>query len=34
MPLTDWLQATGSPMSYAATNVDRDAHLFRVQVLP
>ena len=34
MPLTDWLQATGSPMSYTATNVgsDHNAHLFRVQV--
>ena len=34
MPLTDWLQASGSPMSYTATNFDRDAHLFRVQVRP
>ena len=36
MPLTDWLQASGSPMSYTATNVgsDHNAHLFRVQVLP
>jgi hypothetical protein len=35
-PLTDWLQASGSPMSYSATNFDfdRHAHMFRVQVRP
>jgi hypothetical protein len=35
-PLTGWLQASGSPMSYTATNFDfgRYAHLFRVQVRP
>jgi len=35
-PLTDWLQASGSPMSYTATNFDfgRYAHMFRVQVRP
>jgi serine protease AprX len=35
-PLTGWLQASGSPMSYTATNFDFDryAHMFRVQVRP
>ena len=35
-PLSDWLQASGSPMSYTATNFDfgRYAHMFRVQVRP
>ena len=35
-PLTDWIQASDSPMSYTATNFnfDRDAHMFRVQVRP
>ena len=35
-PLTDWIQASGSPMSYTATNFgfDRNAHMFRVQVRP
>jgi subtilisin family serine protease len=35
-PLSDWLQASGSPMSYTATDFDfdRDAHMFRVQVRP
>jgi hypothetical protein len=35
-PLTDWLQASGSPMSYTTTNFnfDRHAHMFRVQVRP
>ena len=35
-PLTDWLQASGSPMSYTATNFDfsRYVHMFRVQVRP
>lgn len=35
-PITDWLQASGSPMSYTATNFDfgRYAHMFRVQVRP
>jgi hypothetical protein len=35
-PLTDWIQASGSPMSYAATNSAfvTSAHIFRVQVRP
>jgi hypothetical protein len=35
-PITDWLQASGSPMYYTATNFDfgRYAHMFRVQVRP
>ena len=35
-PLTDWLQASGSPISYTATNFNFDshAHMFRVQVRP
>ena len=35
-PLSDWQQASGSPMSYTATNFDfgRYAHMFRVQVRP
>jgi hypothetical protein len=32
-PVTDWLQATGSPMSFTATN-NTKAGLFRVQVQP
>lgn len=31
-PVTDWILATGSPMSYTNTNVSRGGHLFRVQV--
>ena len=36
VPLTDWIQASDSPMSYTATNFnfDRNAHMFRVQVRP
>ncbi len=36
VPLTDWIQASGSPMSYAATNsaFDSYAHMFRVEVRP
>ncbi len=35
-PLTDWIQASNSPMSYTATNsdFDRHAHMFRVRVRP
>jgi len=35
-PLTDWIQASDSPMSYTATNFNSDvhAHMFRVQVQP
>lgn len=33
-PLTDWLQASGSPMSCAGTNLSFSPHFFRVQVRP
>ncbi|MDB6112258.1 MAG: Fibronectin type domain protein, partial [Pedosphaera sp.] len=33
-PVTAWLQATGSPMSYSATNLHNRSQLFRVQVRP
>jgi serine protease AprX len=33
-PLTGWLQAQASPMSYATTNSTSGAHLYRVQVRP
>ncbi|WP_150107698.1 choice-of-anchor J domain-containing protein [Pedosphaera parvula] len=33
-PVTDWLQSSGSPMSYTTTNVSRGQHLYRVQVRP
>jgi subtilisin family serine protease len=33
-PLTDWLQASGSPMSYAGTNSNSGSQFFRVQVRP
>jgi hypothetical protein len=33
-PVTGWLQAAGSPMSFAATNANAHAGLFRVQVRP
>jgi subtilisin family serine protease len=33
-PVTDWLQASGSPMSYVATNTAVGPHLYRVQVRP
>jgi len=33
-PVTDWLQAFASPMSYTATNAGAGATLFRVQVRP
>jgi hypothetical protein len=36
VPLSDWRQALGSPMSYTATNFDFGsyAHMFRVEVRP
>jgi hypothetical protein len=36
VPLTDWIQASGSLMSFTATNFNFDshAHIFRVQVRP
>jgi hypothetical protein len=33
-PISDWLQASGSPMSYTTTNASQGAHFFRVQVRP
>jgi subtilisin family serine protease len=33
-PVGDWLQATGSPMSYTTTNASQGLHVFRVQVRP
>jgi hypothetical protein len=33
-PITDWLQASVSPMSYTATNFDFSPYFFRVQVRP
>ncbi|MDB6122637.1 MAG: hypothetical protein JWQ71_1630 [Pedosphaera sp.] len=33
-PVTDWAQATGSPMSYTTTNINQSPRLFRVQVRP
>jgi len=34
VPLSDWVQASSSPMSYSETNLSRGSHLFRVQVRP
>jgi hypothetical protein len=33
-PITDWIQATGSPMSCTTTNPGTGSHLYRVQVRP
>jgi hypothetical protein len=33
-PISDWLQASGSPMSYTTTNASTGSHFFRVQVRP
>ena len=33
-PVTDWVQATGSPMYFTTTNADTGSHLYRVQVRP
>jgi subtilisin family serine protease len=33
-PVSDWLQASGSPMSYSTTNAGQGSHFFRVQVRP
>ena len=32
--ITDWLQASGSPMYYATTNANQGAHFYRVEVRP
>jgi len=34
VPATDWLQASGSPMTYSLTNAGKGARSFRVQVRP
>ena len=33
-PVTDWLQATGSPMRYTTTNANQGVHAYRVEVRP
>ena len=33
-PVTDWLQASGSPMHYTTTNANTGVHFFRVEVRP
>ena len=33
-PVTDWLQASGSPMHYTTTNANAGLRLFRVEVRP
>ena len=33
-PVSDWRQASGSPMYFTATNADQGSHAFRVQVRP
>jgi hypothetical protein len=33
-PLTDWMQATKSPMLYLVTNTAGGSHSYRVQVRP
>jgi hypothetical protein len=33
-PITDWLQASGSPMSCSGTNLNFSPYFFRVQVRP
>jgi hypothetical protein len=33
-PVSDWIQASGSPMSYAATNASQGSRFYRVQVRP
>ena len=32
--MTDWLQASGSPMSYTTANTNQGTRVFRVQVRP
>jgi len=34
VPITDWLQAQASPMSYTTTNSTSGSHFYRVQVRP
>jgi len=33
-PISDWLQASGSPMYYTTTSTNQGSHLYRVQVRP
>jgi len=33
-PISDWLQASGSPMTYTTTNANRTSRFYRVQVRP
>ena len=33
-PISDWLQASGSPMSFTTTNANQGSHFYRVQVRP
>jgi hypothetical protein len=33
-PISDWLQASGSPMSFTTTNTNTGSHFYRVQVRP
>jgi hypothetical protein len=33
-PVSDWLQASGSPMSYTTTNANQGSQFYRVQVRP
>jgi len=33
-PVSDWLQASGSPMYYTTTNASQGAHFYRVQARP
>jgi Subtilase family/Bacterial TSP3 repeat len=33
-PISDWLKASASPMSFTTTNIPQDSHFYRVQVRP
>ena len=33
-PVSDWLQASGSPMPFTTTNANQGVHVYRVQVRP
>jgi hypothetical protein len=33
-PMTDWLQASGSPMYYTAAGTNQGTRVYRVQVRP
>jgi hypothetical protein len=34
VPISDWLQASGSPMSFTTTSTNQGSHFYRVQVRP